>query len=100
MAKTNNNNEAGKREAVRCRNCFWANLFRYDSNPVLAECRQKPDFTNEQHPYDVDVASTPRYCGMHKYQDEAEKTIQQRISVRRHPMAAFVRTNDAERKAA
>ena len=74
---------------VRCIDCAFANLLRYDANPVLAECTKKPNNINDRYPYDVDVASTPRYCDIYQKSADA-KSIQQRVSVRRHPMAAWV----------
>lgn len=67
-----------KKEGVCCRDCFWANLYRYDKNPVLAECRKQPDYYNPKFPYAVDVASRMKECKMHKHQEE-EKYIQQRV---------------------
>lgn len=66
---------------VSCRDCKWANLIQYDENPVLAECRKKPNITSTKFPYDIDVASTPRFCDMHK-KDETEKMIEKRVRVR------------------
>lgn len=87
-SKSKRNGCCGK-VLVRCIDCAWANLLRYDANPVLAECTKKPVNYSVRHPYDVDVASTPRYCDI--YQKSAfAKSIQQRASVRQHPMAAYV----------
>lgn len=86
--------QSTEQKAVCCRNCMHADLIQYGDDPVLAQCLMKPDRYNERFPYDVDVASTPRLCPMHKYTGE-EKWIQKRIKVRHHPMAAYVRTNAA-----
>lgn len=67
----------GKVNGVCCMDCFWANLHRYNDNPVLAECRNKPDYYNERFPYAVDVASRKKECKMHMHQDG--KTIQLRV---------------------
>ena len=105
MTKSNYNNKTAKsskaeaKRPVCCRDCFWADLLRYGDNPVLADCRQKPTHDGK-FPFDRDVASTMKYCAMHEHQDEGEKSVQQRVSVRRHPMAAYARTNTAEREAA
>lgn len=87
---------AEPKKLVCCRDCFWANLMQYGDNPVLADCTQKPNYYNEKFPYERDVASSLKYCGMYSYQDEREKTIQKRVSVRKYPMAAYVRTTAVE----
>lgn len=96
--RTTNSTKAAKC-LVCCKDCFWANLIQYDNNPVLAECRQKPNYYNEKFPYERDVASSLKYCDMHKH-DDAEKFIQKRVSVRRHVFAAHVKSNTGEGKVA
>ena len=69
---------------VRCSCCLHAMLIQYGKHdPVLAECRRKPNMDNERMPFEREVASVPRQCAMHTWQDEAEKTIQQRVKVNR-----------------
>ena len=80
MATKTNNRKA---EAVCCTDCFWASLIQYgDHDPVLAECRQKPQYYSERFPYEVEVARAKRICPMHRHQDASEKTIQKRLKVR------------------
>lgn len=89
MATKNNNNACTKAEAVCCMDCFWANLIQYcEHDPVLAECRQKPQLYNERFPYEVEVARVKRICKLHKLQDRSEKTIQKRLKVRHGEKAA------------
>jgi hypothetical protein len=85
MTKSNCNiaaNGKGERkntEVVSCMDCFWANLHRYGSNPILAQCTRKPNPGNPMFPYRVEVASARWICPLYKHQD-GEKFIQQRIS--------------------
>lgn len=67
-------------EVVCCMDCFWANLIQYGSNPVLAECRKKPNMYNERFPYQVEVAFTRWICPMYVLQNRSEKSIQHRVS--------------------
>lgn len=67
-------------EVVCCMDCFWANLIQYSNNPVLAECRKKPNMYNEKFPYQVEVASTRWICPMYSFQGRSEKSIQHRVS--------------------
>ena len=93
--RVTNNAGRGKKDPsklVCCKDCFWSNLIQYENNPILAECRQKPNYYSEKFPYDRDVASALKYCAMHKYQDESEKFVQHRVSVRQHPMAAYAKS--------
>ena len=76
--RTSNSTREAKK-LVCCRDCFWANLIQYENNPVLAECRKKPDFYNPNFPYERDVASTLKYCSNHERQEG--KTIQHRGKV-------------------
>ena len=78
-----------KAEAVCCMDCFWANLLQYgDHDPVLAECRQKPQMFNARFPYEVEVARAKRLCAMHQLQDRSEKTVQKRLKVKHGYKAA------------
>lgn len=89
MATKTSNKVCAKAEAVCCMDCFWANLIQYgDNDPVLAECRQKPQLFNERFPYEVEVARAGRICALHKHQDRSEKTIQKRLKVRHGDKAA------------
>ena len=75
------------KEPVCCTDCFWSNLIRYGKNdPLLAECRQKPNYGNARFPYAVEVARAKRLCGMHTFQDESEKGVQVRVKVRSYLM--------------
>lgn len=80
------------KKMVCCRNCKHAALIQYGDNPVLAQCLMKPDRYNDRFPYDVDVASSLKYCAMYQVAD-IEKTVEKRIQVRHHPMAAYVKSN-------
>lgn len=66
-------------EVACCMDCFWANLMQYGTNPVLAQCRRKPNTGDARFPYDVMVAMTKWICPMFKYQDRKEKTILPRV---------------------
>lgn len=69
---------------VCCRCCLHAMLMQYGKHdPVLAECTKKPNADNERMPFVVEVAGVPRQCAMHVFQDEAKKSIQQRVKVNR-----------------
>ena len=49
MAKSSNKRireEKVNKEIVCCLDCYWANLHQYGNNPVLAECRKKPNTGN------------------------------------------------------
>lgn len=67
-------------KVVCCLSCFWANLIQYGTNPVLAECRKKPNDGDQRFPYQVEVASAQQICRTYRYQPESEKTIQKRVS--------------------
>lgn len=82
-----------KTDIVCCEECFFANLIQYGNDPLLAECRRKPQDMNERFPYQVEVARHGRLCRMHKHQDRAEKTVQQRVAVSRWPSAQKVGRN-------
>lgn len=82
---------AGKQETVCCRHCLISHLIQYGTNPVLAECRQKPRPFDERHPFEIDVASTPKHCSMYKHTAK-EKEIEHREVVRHYPMACYVRS--------
>ena len=89
MATKTSKKVCAKAEAVCCMDCFWANLIQYgDNDPVLSECRQKPQLFNERFPYEVEVARAWRICALHKHQDRSEKTIQKRLKVRHGEKAA------------
>lgn len=62
---------------VRCLHCLHASLYRYDSNPILADCHQKPQADNERFPFEVEVASVLRQCAEYDF-DPNEKTVEQR----------------------
>ena len=62
-----------------CSNCLHANLIRYSQNPLLAECKEKPQPGNERFPYEREVANAPRQCGMWKL-DPKPKDVEQRTS--------------------
>lgn len=64
-------------EVVCCMDCFWANLIQYGSNPVLAECRKKPNTDNARFPYQREVASSRWICPLYKH-DGSEKEIEHR----------------------
>lgn len=92
MAIRSNNRQADKTEAVKtgsccpvnCMNCLHAMLMQYGRHdPVLADCTKQPQPGNDRFPYVREVAGVPRRCAMHTWQNEAEKTIQQRVKVNR-----------------
>ena len=64
---------------VFCNNCLRAHLLRYSQNPLLAECREKPQPGNDRFPYEREVADAPRQCGMWRL-DPNPKEVEQRIS--------------------
>lgn len=69
--------DSSSKVLVCCRVCLHSVLFRYDNNPILAECHKKPNFGNEKFPFDVDVASTKRIC--RKFSASmVEKPVEQR----------------------
>lgn len=82
MTKSNCNNgvkgEKKNTEVVCCLDCFWANLFRYGTNPILAQCTKKPNDGNPRFPYQVEVASARWICPLYVRQD-GDKFIQQRV---------------------
>ena len=90
--RSNSTNEVKK--LVRCRDCFWANLMQYGTDPIIAECRQKPNYYNEKFPYERDVANAMRLCPKYQHQDQSEKSIQQCVYVRHYPKAAWVRSQE------
>ena len=79
--KTVDTSDNTNKDVVCCMDCFWANLFRYDNNPILSQCTKKPNPGNERFPYQVEVASTRWVCPLYKHQD-GDKFIQQRVSRR------------------
>lgn len=84
MAKSNRRNVVNDKEEKKntevacCMDCFWSNLFRYGSNPVLAQCTRKPNPYNEKFPYQVEVARAKWICPLYKHQ-EGQKFIQIRV---------------------
>ena len=64
-------------KVVCCRDCAWANLIQYGNNPVLAECRKKPNPDNEKFPYERMVASTRWICPIYS-KGNGEKIIEKR----------------------
>lgn len=81
MAKSSNKRigeEKVNKEIVCCLDCYWANLHQYGKNPVLAECRKKPNTGNVKFPYQVEVAATRWICPIYKFQHRSEKFIQPR----------------------
>lgn len=68
------------KKLVCCLNCLHAHLHRYDSNPVLAECHQKPQTFNERFPFRIEVARPMRYCACWTL-DPNPKDIEQRSKV-------------------
>ena len=81
--RVTNNAGRGKKDPsklVCCKDCFWANLIQYGDNPVLADCRKKPNDGNEKFPYQREVASAKWICPTYKHQEE-EKFIQKRVKV-------------------
>ena len=89
-ARANEEKERKNTEVVCCRDCFWANLIQYgDSDPVLAECRKKPQPYSDRFPYEVMVAGARWICPLYKHQDASEKSIQVRVKSRKSPMACY-----------
>lgn len=91
MAKTISRSQAAipekkdkKPGLVCCMDCQHSRLMRYGSNPVLAECRKKPQPGNDRFPYQREVARPLRQCGLYKHTDEP-KEIEQRTG---HPWEA------------
>ncbi len=77
------------KKVVCCMDCFWANLIQYgDHDPILAECRKKPQPHSERFPYEVEVARAGKSCALHQLQDAGEKSIQKRLKVRHGGKAA------------
>lgn len=62
---------------VRCLHCLHASLHRYDSNPILAACHQKPQADNERFPFEVEIANVLRQCAKYDY-DHNDKPVEQR----------------------
>ena len=81
MAKSsyNQTNDKNKKntKVVCCRDCAWANLIQYGTNPVLAECRKRPNPDSDKFPYERMVASTRWICPTYKHDDQ-EKEIEKR----------------------
>lgn len=75
----NKEEEKKNKEVVCCLDCFWASLMQYGTNPVLAQCRKKPNVGNAKFPYEVMVAAAKWICPLWKYQDPSEKTILPRV---------------------
>ena len=61
-----------------CMTCLYAQLHRYENNPVLAACEKKPQPGNAKFPYEVMVASPVWVCPSYK-QADGEKWIQPRV---------------------
>ncbi len=78
MAGKGSNTTNSANRIVCCMDCFWANLMQYEHNPVLAECRMRPNTGDSRFPYSVEVAKAQRICKMHQPQD-GEKFIQPRV---------------------
>lgn len=84
MAKKSNYNaviakeEKKNTQVVCCMDCLWAYLFRYGTNPVLAQCTKKPNTGDARFPYQVEVASARWICPTYTHQD-GEKFIQIRV---------------------
>lgn len=74
-AKTEN--QSRKSQPVCCMDCRHARLIRYGTNPVLAECHEKPNPGNGRFPYQREVARPMRICAMHSH-DGQPKQIEQR----------------------
>ena len=58
-----------------CKDCKWGDLLQYGNNPLLAECRMKPQPGIERFPYQREVARAKRTCAMFEYEDGAGKTV-------------------------
>ena len=58
-----------------CKDCRWAELLQYGNDPLLAECRRKPQPGNVRFPYEREVARAIRTCAMYEYEDEARKKV-------------------------
>ena len=76
--KAKEKEEKKNTQVVCCMDCFWANLFRYGSNPILAQCRKKPNPYDKRFPYQVEVASAKWVCPLYMHQEE-QKFVQIRI---------------------
>ena len=81
ISTSNTETKGTKKAPATCRTCLHAMLHRYDNNPILAACSQKPQPDNERFSFEVNVASTPRSCSLYKF-DAKEKEVEQRT--RRH----------------
>ena len=79
--------ESKNTKVACCRDCVWAKLVQYGDNPVLAACTKRPQPYNERFPYEMMVASAKWICPLF-HQDEAEKMIEKRLSVRHGGKAA------------
>lgn len=75
--KQNTAQNHGAKTLVRCLNCLHADLHRYDNDPILAACHQKPQPDNERFPFEIEVANILRLCAGWKF-DASEKTVEQR----------------------
>ena len=64
-------------EVVCCRDCLFARLIQYGSNPVLADCLKKPNPDDARFPYQREVASSRWICPLYKH-DGSEKEIEHR----------------------
>lgn len=92
-----NNNQSTKEEKPNtsicdCTDCFWANLVQYEGprEPLLAECRKKPQPHSLRFPYEVEVARAKKKCPMYVHTDEV-RTPELRAKVRRISMACHVK---------
>lgn len=79
MAIVSNKKQTCKSLPVDCMDCIHSRLIRYGLNPILAECRQKPQPGNERFPYVREVARAIKVCSLHKHTDEV-KTVETRMS--------------------
>lgn len=82
MATRNSRNTAQQEEkrntkVVCCMDCLWAHLIQYGNDPVLAECRKRPNEGNERFPYEREVASARWICPLYKL-DVNPKDIEKR----------------------
>lgn len=74
---TNNEENRQAKGLVSCMTCKHGSLHRYGNNPILAECKCKPQPGNKRFPYLVEVASTLRKCSMWEA-DRNEKVVELR----------------------
>lgn len=77
--KSNKTREFVNTKLCCCATCEHSMLHQYGTNPVLADCRKKPQPGNRRFPFWVMVARTMWVCPMWQ-QTENEKWIQPRLS--------------------